>query len=140
MDITKVPFNEFIGIKLSKNQNYLLQLDAKPEYTNHLGTVHAAALFTLAEGSAAQFLLQSFPVNIIDNVIPVVRKVEVSYKKPANGIIVSQAQLKNNSIEEITELLITRRKVLLTTSVNLFDESQTLIFSANFEWFVILND
>ena len=140
MDITKVPFNEFIGIKLSKNQNYLLQLDAKPEYTNHLGTVHAAALFTLAEGSAAQFLLQSFPVNIIDNVVPVVRKVEVSYKKPANGIIVSQAQLKNNSIEEITELLITRRKVLLTTSVNLFDESQTLIFSANFEWFVILND
>lgn len=140
MDITKVPFNEFIGIKLSKNQNYLLQLDAKPEYTNHLGTVHAAALFTLAEGSAAQFLLQSFPVNIIDNVIPVVRKVEVSYKKPTNGIIVSQAQLKNNSIEEITELLITRRKVLLTTSVNLFDESQTLIFSANFEWFVILND
>lgn len=140
MDITKVPFNEFIGIKLSKNQNYLLQLDAKPEYTNHLGTVHAAALFTLAEGSAAQFLLQSFPVNIIDNVIPVVRKVDVSYKKPAKGIIVSQAQLKNSSIEEITELLITRRKVLLTTSVNLFDESQTLIFLANFEWFVILND
>ena len=48
IDITKVPFNKFLGISLANNPEYLLQLDAREEYTNHLGTVHAAALFTLA--------------------------------------------------------------------------------------------
>jgi len=42
MDITKVPFNQLLGISLANNTEYLLQLDAKEDYTNHLGTVHAA--------------------------------------------------------------------------------------------------
>ena len=39
IDITKVPFSVLLGISLSSNSDYLLQLDAKEEYTNHLGNV-----------------------------------------------------------------------------------------------------
>lgn len=140
IDITKVPFNVLLGISLSSNSDYLLQLDAKEEYTNHLGTVHAAALFALAEGSGAQLLLKIFPEDVIDNVIPVLRKVDVNYKKPAMGVIVSTASLKDTTIELVTEQLLTRKRVSIVTPVDLFDESKTRVFSANFEWFVVLKN
>jgi hypothetical protein len=138
IDITKVPFNQLLGISLSKDTDFLLQLDNRKEYTNHLDTVHAAALFALAEGSGAQLLLKAFPEEIIDNVIPVLRKVDVSYKKPATGVIKSKAILKNDTIEHITLELQTKKRVLITTMVELFDEQNVKIFAANFEWFVVL--
>lgn len=138
IDITKVPFNQLLGISLSKHPDYLLQLDNRKEYTNHLDTVHAAALFALAEGSGAQLLLKAFPEEIIDNVIPVLRKVDVSYKKPAVGIIKSKAILKDNTIDNISSELQTKKRVLITTIVELFDEQNVKVFVANFEWFVVL--
>lgn len=65
IDITKVPFNQLLGISLSNQADYLLQLDNRKEYTNHLDTVHAAALFALAEGSGAQLLLKAFPKKLL---------------------------------------------------------------------------
>ena len=138
MDITKVPFNQLLGISLSDNSDYLLQLDDKKEYANHLNTVHAAGLFALAEGSGAQLLLKSFPDEIIDNVIPVLRKVDVSYKKPAKGIIRSKAFLKDNTFENILNELQTKKRVSIHTIVELYDEQQVKVFMANFEWFVVL--
>jgi acyl-coenzyme A thioesterase PaaI-like protein len=140
MDITQVPFNKLLGISFANNPEYLLQLDAKEEYTNHLGTIHAAALFALAEGSGAQLLLKLFPTDIIENVIPVLRKVEVNYKKPAMGIIVSTAFLKDTTIELVIEQLLFKKRVSVITPVDLFDESKIEVFSANFEWFVVLKN
>lgn len=140
MDITKVPFNQLLGISIAADKDYLLQLDDKKEYTNHLETVHAAALFALAEGSGAQLLLKAFPDEVIENVIPVLRKVDVSYKKPAQGIIKSKAILKDNTIENISLELQTKKRVLLTTIVELFDEQNVIVFVANFEWFVALKN
>ncbi len=138
IDITKVPFNQLLGISLSNQADYLLQLDNRKEYTNHLDTVHAAALFALAEGSGAQLLLKAFPEEIIDNVIPVLRKVNVYYKKPAVGVIKSKAILKDNTIDNISSELQTKKRVLITTIVELFDEQNVKVFVANFEWFVVL--
>lgn len=137
MNITEIPFNKFLGISFASNSDYLLQLDAKPEYTNHLGTVHAAALFALAEGSGGQFLLNCFPGQAAD-VIPVVRKVEVIYKKPAQGVIVSKAQFKDTTIEKVQLELKTKQRTSLITTVELFDAENTKVFIANFEWFVTI--
>lgn len=140
MNIIDIPFNKLLGISAADNTDYLLQLDARKEYTNHLGTVHAAALFALAEGSGAQFLLNSFPDEMVGSVIPVLRKVEVTYKKPANGVIVSSAKLKDETIENITLQLNSKKRVLLTTTVDLFDTEIVKVFTANFEWFVVLKN
>jgi hypothetical protein len=136
LDITTVPFNHLLGIRFSAQPDYILQLNARKEYTNHLGTVHAAALFTLAEGSGAQFMLNEFPSEMIDQVIPVLRKAEVTYKKPSSGVIFSKARLKHGSIDEIVHELMNRKRILLTTVVELFDEQNSRVFVADFEWFV----
>ena len=72
--------------------------------------------------------------------IPVLRKVEVSYKKPAMGVIVSTASLKDTTIDLVTEQLLSKKRVSIVTPVDLFDESKTKVFSANFEWFVVLKN
>lgn len=138
LDITKVPFNRLLGIIHANNTDYLLQLNAKEDYTNHLGTVHAAALFALAEGSGAQFMIKNFPADLIDQVIPVLRKAEVTYKKPAKGVIVSNAKLKEGTILQLIHDLQIKKRTLVVTVVELFDEQKVKIFSANFEWFVVL--
>jgi len=135
MDVTKIPFNQFIGLKLSDKNGYLLMLDNRPEYRNHLNTVHASALFALAEASSGYFLLNEFS-ELTDNIVPVVRKVETKYKKPASGVVFSKAQFQETEKEEVLKTLNQRGRTALKVEVSLFDERDVLVMQSVFEWFV----
>ena len=86
MDITKLPFNKFIGIGRSQREGFTLSLPSENRYTNHLGTVHASALMALAEATSGEALLNAIG-NLGDTIIPVVRRFECKFRKPASGSI-----------------------------------------------------
>ncbi len=134
MDVTKLPFNEFIGLKLSDEPNYLLMLDDRAEYLNHLNTVHAGALFTLAEATSGHYLLRQF--GELPDIVPVVRKVEIKYRKPVIGTVHSNAVFLNTWKSEVLETLAQKGRVLLKVEVSLYDRSGTTVMQAVFEWFV----
>lgn len=134
MDVTKLPFNEFIGLKLSDEPNYLLMLDDRAEYLNHLNTVHAGALFTLAEATSGHYLLGQF--DELPDIVPVVRKVEIKYRKPAIGAVYSNAAFLNTGKSEVLESLAQKGRVLLEVEVSLYDRNGTPVMQAVFEWFV----
>jgi len=134
MDVTKIPFNQFIGLKLSDKSGYLLMLDNRPEYRNHLDTVHASAQFTLAEASSGYFLLNEF--SELTDIVPVVRKVEVKYRKPAAGVLFSKAQFQKTEKEEVLNTLNQKGRTTLKVEVSLFDETDVLVMQSVFEWFV----
>jgi len=136
MEVIKIPFNEFIGLELSENPEYLLCLDDKKQYLNHLKTVHASAQFTLAEATSGHFLLQEFAE--LEKVIPVVRKVEIKYRKPALGEIFSKAKFIGTNKKEILEALHERGRASLKVEVSLYDESDERVMQAVFEWFVTI--
>lgn len=138
MNILTLPFNRLIEIQLSDREGFLLMLTDSKQYTNHLETVHASALFALAEASAGQFLLSNFPESEM-NITPVVRQVNVKYKKPAIGHIYSRVSLANNDVEHVMSELKTRGRVQLTVKVELLDSNQILVFTGDFEWFVAVN-
>ena len=135
MDITKIPFNKFIGLKKSVKSGYLLMLDNRPEYRNHLDTVHASAQFALAEASSGYFLLNEFS-ELSDEIIPVVRKVETKYRKPALGAVFSKAQFHECEKDEILNALNQKGRTALKVDVSLFDEADVLVMQSVFEWFV----
>ena len=137
MDILSIPFNKLIGLEQSSDPAYLLSLPAKMEYENHIQTVHASALFALAEASSGLFLLNEFAG--LENVIPVVRNVEIKYKKPARGTILSTASLATDKTE-VLESLQRKRRVLVPVQVSLYDSNALLVMHATFEWFVLIND
>ncbi|MDR3286929.1 MAG: DUF4442 domain-containing protein [Prevotellaceae bacterium] len=134
MDVTKLAFNEFVGLKFSDNSDYLLMLENKPEYSNHLNTVHASAQFALAEATSGHFLFREF--SELNDVIPVVRKVELKYRKQATGKIFSTARFIDTSKTEIIKSLNEKGRVLLSVEVSLFDAENTLVMQSVFEWFI----
>lgn len=134
INVFELPFNKFLGLKVAPNQEYLLMLDEKKEYLNHLDTVHASAQFALAEATSGYFLQNEF--EDITNILPVVRKVEVKYKKPAQGAIFSKACFLNTDKQKITEELILKQRTLITVRVTLYDSLKNNIVQSDFEWFI----
>jgi hypothetical protein len=134
IDVTKLPFNHFIGLKISNKNDYLLMLDNRTEYRNHLDTVHASAQFALAEATSGHFLLNEF--SELTNIVPVVRKVEIKYKKPTTGFVFSKANFFKTERNEVLEALNQRGRAILKVEVSLFDETAVLIMQSIFEWFV----
>lgn len=136
MDVTQLPFNKLIGIRHSADPEYLLMLDDNQDYHNHLGTVHASAEFALAEATSGHFLFHEF--GEFERIIPVVRKSEIRFRKPAKGQVFSKAHLAPTTIkEEVEQMLADRRRVSLPVEVSLFDETYTVIMKAVFEWVIL---
>ena len=109
-------------------------LDNRPEYRNHLDTVHASALFALAEATSGYFLLNEF--SELTGIVPVVRRVETKYKKPAMGFVFSKAKFQEIEKKEIVVVLIQRKRTLLKVEVFLFDDKDVLVMESVFEWFI----
>lgn len=134
MNVTKIPFNEFIGLEYSDNPAYLMTLQERPEYRNHLGTVHASVMFALAEPTSGLFLSSELPG--ISNVVPVVRKVEVKYRKPANGQLYSRASFEGTDALLVKEQLLSKGRALVSVSVTISDANGNDVMLSVFEWYL----
>jgi hypothetical protein len=137
MNVFELPFNKFIGLEKSSDSDYLLMLNEKDEYLNHLSTVHASALFALAEATSGFFLLGEFQE--MKDILPVVRKVETKYKKPALGKIFSKADFVDTDKAKILEELNIKQRALITVRVSLYNSEKTNIMQSDFEWFIAKN-
>ncbi len=135
MDVMKIEFNKFLGLQKSEKPEYIFQLDKREELTNHLGTLHAGVLFTLAEATSGQILVTLFP-DWADRVIPVIRKVRVKYSKPGTTTIYSRATMTDETKSKIPHDLEKRGRSIAEVSVTLYDEENNKIFSSVFEWFI----
>jgi acyl-coenzyme A thioesterase PaaI-like protein len=136
MEILDIPYNQFTGLKYSTNHEYLMMLENREVYHNHLGTVHASAMFALAEATSGCFLQNEFQQ--LTNVIPVVRKVETKFKKPATGSIFSKASLIEATPQQVIDELNTRQRALVVVRVILFNEEGANVMQCDFEWFITI--
>lgn len=137
MNVCELPFNKFIGLQISTNPQYLMMLDKNQHYQNHLETVHASAQFALAEATSGKFLIDEFQE--LTDIVPVVRKVETKYKKPAIGELYSKANFVEITKEQIIDEINSRGRILLTVRVNLFDTVGKNVMQSDFEWFIVKN-
>ena len=132
--VTELPFNALVGIQLADDPVHLLRLPADPRYLNHVGTVHASAQLALAEASSGEFLLRHF--GSVDGIIPVVRRMEAKFRKPANGSLTSSVSVAPEALAQLDTDLSAKGRSLVTVPVELYDESGAHTLSAKFEWFI----
>jgi len=132
--VTELPFNRFVGLQSATSADKLLQLPAGEQYRNHLGTVHASALLALAEATSGEFLLRHFGSS--DGVVPVVRRLEAKFRKPANGSVTSIASAAPEALTQLDIDLTAKGRALITISVELHDASGAHALSATVEWFI----
>jgi acyl-coenzyme A thioesterase PaaI-like protein len=135
MDVTQLPFNRHIGLEPGADDSlFLVSLPDGPQYTNHLGTVHASALLAVAEAGSGAFLVRHFGSGA--GVVPVVRRLEAKFRKPAHGRVSARCDVPTEELARWSEELATRARVSASVPVEVVDTSGVVVLSAVVEWFV----
>lgn len=132
-----LPTTKKFGISKSSLPNYLMELEYDEKNLNHINTLHASAIYSLAEISSGYFLNVEFS-EYEHSTIPILRSSTMKYRKLCNSQLYSTAVLKNTTVEEIKNLLNSKSRVLFTIIVKLFDAENDLKVSGNFDWLVTM--
>lgn len=135
MNILDLPFNRFIGLTGPQKPGAVLSIPNDPRYTNHLGTVHASALLALAEATSGNCLIQEIG-DVGFEVVPVVRRVEAKFRRPALGAIHSSWSVSPETKDEFMTTLKQRGRALIEITVDVHDEHGAHALAATIEWFV----
>ena len=81
-----VPFAGYLGLEITSVAagEAVVVLPERAELTNHVGSQHAGALFTVAEAASGAAFVGAF-VERMGEVTPLARSAEISYEKIAKG-------------------------------------------------------
>lgn len=141
MKIEQIPFNHFLGITVSGSADRILELEPQAHHLNHVGSIHAAAMFALAEASSGEFMLRQRGYR--DDIVGLVRRASSKYTKPAHRLIFTAI---TNAAEISPEAIVAgvdqRGKLLLPIQVAVYqigvrDEvnaAEELVGSFEFTW------
>ncbi|MBT4288141.1 MAG: DUF4442 domain-containing protein [Deltaproteobacteria bacterium] len=135
MDITKIPFNKFIKISNSNNEENSLTLLFENNLKNHLGTFHAGAQFVLAEACSGHTLQLLFS-DLSDKVVPVLRKSATKFKKTARSDIRAKAMVAETAKFKFEQQLQKKGRATISVEVDVYDIDNIVTMSGTFEWFI----
>lgn len=136
MHPSDLEFSRAIGIRRAPvGAPHVLELPFEPVVRNHVGTVHAAAQFALAEAASAVCLQRDYP-EWSGRVFAVVRGSTVKYRRPGQSTLYAYAEPGASTREHLARDLATRSRAAATVHVELKDAAGTLTFAGDFEWFI----
>jgi acyl-coenzyme A thioesterase PaaI-like protein len=135
MDITQIPFNKFIEISHPNTDDHVLELGFRDNMKNHLGTFHASAQFALAEACSGLSLLRQFS-HLADSVVPVLRRSEIKFKKPAESDIRAKASITTETKRKAEEQLEKKGRTVITVPVEVIDKKGAITMTGTYDWFV----
>ncbi len=113
-------------------------LPRRPELSNHVGSQHAGALFTVAETASGAAFVGAFAIRM-GEITPLARRAEIEYLKIANGQITATATLGIEAADALATLD-AEGKVEFPCEVTLTDESGDRVATATVHWHVRLKD
>ena len=110
----------------------VLRLPDQSAYHNHIGGLHAGAMFTLAETATGAIVLGNFG-NQMDRAVPLAVESTIRYKKIAKGPMYAEA-LMQDTPESIMARLEAGERPEWTIEVSLAMEDWTVTGEASFLW------
>ncbi len=130
--LKNIEFVKHLGIKQEGNS---LTLEPREELLNHLGSIHAGALFTLAESQSGLSLIEQFSKT---DVKALLRGSSIKYKAEAKSKIKATGHIEPKNIEKFTNQLEKKGRALIDVSVEVLDAEQNSVLTATFNWFISL--
>jgi acyl-coenzyme A thioesterase PaaI-like protein len=135
ISVLNLPFNQLIGIEPALvDSGYQLILADKQCYTNHLGTVHASALLSLAEAVTGHFLNHRFGNE--GTFIPVVRRLNAEFSKPAKGAVYAKVDVSEEEVNQWLFLIRNKKRFIIAISFEVHNEEKQTVLSGKAEWFI----
>jgi hypothetical protein len=138
MDVLQIPFHVHVKMARAADDTYIFCLAEEPHFLNHLGTIHACVQLALAEATAGQFLFEGFTQEAA-HVVPMVRKTEVKYHKPANGLLQSKAAFVDLDRALFLAELDAKGRAMLQIKSEVYNAAGQKVLSAVFDWFIASN-
>ena len=99
----------------------VLRLRDEPTFHNHVGGLHAGAMFTLAESASGAVVIASFE-DLLTTVTPLAASATISYVRLAKGPVTAEAVLGRSAAEVRAELAETGETVQFPVQVTLTTE------------------
>ena len=112
----------------------IARLQESPEVHNHIGSVHAGALFTLGETASAVAMLGVFAEQI-SSIRPVTIEVTISYLKIAKGTLSARARTVLPA-DQLQNELATQGRATLDVTVDITNERSGMVAQMNAKWTV----
>jgi acyl-coenzyme A thioesterase PaaI-like protein len=128
--VTALPFNTLVGVAVDGNE---LALGDAPSLHNHVGTVHAGALFTLGEAASGVAIGRDI-AGALGGSMPVARSASIAYRRPARGKIRAAAAVAE-PVDAIAARLRAEGKVTFDVNVVLHDLSGTEVATMVVAWY-----
>jgi uncharacterized protein (TIGR00369 family) len=134
-----VPFAGHLGVEVTHmtEGEAVALLPERQELTNHVGSQHAGALFTVAETASGAAFVAAFAERL-GEVTPLARGAEISYEKIAKGAIEAKARLGVDAADALATLD-TDGKVVFPCEIELIDADGQRVAIATVHWHVRLN-
>lgn len=134
-----VPFAGHLDLKITSVAagEATVVLPERPELTNHVGSQHAGALFTVAEAASGAAFVGAFAERM-GEVTPLARSAEISYEKIAKGPIEARAKLGVPAADALATLD-ADGKVVFPCEIEMTDAGGQRVATATVHWHVRLN-
>ena len=100
-----VPFNRHLSLEYGTVEpgQAEVRLSDREEHRNHVGTLHAGALFSVAEAASGAAFVAAFAEQLA-SIVPVVEKAEIRFAAPARGTVTARARLTTPAETLLAEL------------------------------------
>lgn len=129
-----VPFANHTGVELLalSAQGGVAKLIQRQEVSNHIGTVHAGAIFTLAEAASGAAMAGVFAPNLM-TIRPVVSQASIAFLKVGKGILLASAILARPAADVLAEFD-AANQTAFDVLVEVKDESETIVATLTATW------
>ena len=131
-----VPFATHTGVKLLEIGDGVAsaELDQRNEVSNHIGSMHAGAMFTLGEAASGAALAGAFGPAIMQ-MRPVAATAKIAFKKVAHGLLTAHAKASQGGAE-LMQAIETDGKVAFDINVDVQDASGDTVVEMTVNWYV----
>ena len=131
----QMPFLEKVGVKIVyvERGKVRVELPFDVSNTNHLGTIHAGALFTIAETGGGLVITSAA---IPGDIIGVAKSGSIKYKKPAKGMIYVEEEVDPAWVEEKFKQALSEGKADIPFTVHVRDESGDVVAEVEFVYHI----
>ena len=133
MQISEIPFVRRVGIGRGTDGKF--ELPAVEGVQNHLGTIHAAAQFALAETASGDHLQRRFP-EYARKVVAILRGSKIKFKKPAQKQLSAVSSIPEATAKRFENQMSRKGHGLLAVDVELRDADGNVTAQATFDWYI----
>lgn len=131
-----VPFAAHVGIEIEQigAGTARATLEQREAVSNHIGSLHAGAMFTLGEAASGAALAGALAEVILET-RPVAAGAQIDYCKIAKGALTATAEVQARP-EDLLATLRAAGKVAFEVAVDICDESQESVARMVVHWHV----